>query len=101
MFYLSQNDLKNTMFVAKKTNKVDDITAKVSNKDREFSIKVTFHPAKDIEKDLFPYWLVEMSEEEFCQKVYFGEKDLKGIKELYNGFINQKQESFLNTYVPY
>jgi len=40
-----------------------------------------------------------MREEELCKKEYLGAKELHKVRDIYQSFVNQGKESFLETYI--
>lgn len=98
--HLSINDLKNNTNVATFTGKPVTFSAKICNEFRDISIFISYFPELKPEEDIYPYWKVEMNEEEFCKTVFLNGKDLKEVKDIYNGFTNQgKDESFVEQYI--
>lgn len=103
MFTISISDLKNTMKVAKHTGEMECFTAQRRDKHRDISIIVSYYPQEDKKQDIYPYWTVNMSEEEDFKCVTFGKLDLIKIRDTFNGFMSQGiGESYLNnSLMPY
>ncbi len=87
--------IKNSIKVSKHTNNPETFSASISNKERDIKIKVTCFTQKDIKQDIYPYFTIEMEEEEFCKTLFLA--DIKEVRDVYNAFISQGNESYLLT----
>jgi len=91
--------IKNTITVAKHTGEMECFTASIKNKEREFSIIVSYYPAHNPKEDIYPYFTINMKEEAFYKTDYVGGKDLKTVRDTYNAFITQGNKSYLETVI--
>jgi len=91
-------NIKNTMIVAKKTQNIEHFSCSIRNKDRDISIVCTYSPFKDKKQDIYPYWEIEMKEEEYQRKVVLGGDDIHEVRDIFNGFCAQGKESYLETF---
>jgi hypothetical protein len=89
--------LKNIIAVANDSGEMECCTVSIKNEQREISIICSYYPRKDPAQDIYPYWTLNMKEEEFYKTETFNGKDLKGVRDTYNAFITQGQKSFLET----
>lgn len=97
---LSIKDLENNIIVANHIGKTDTFSAKICNEDRDISIFVSYCPDNKPDEDIYPFWKIEMNEEEFMKTIYLNGNDLKEVRDIYNGFCNQgKDESFIENYI--
>lgn len=91
-------DLKNIMKVAKHTNCQQNISARISNDERGIKITVSYSPTLNKKEDIYPFWLIDMQEEELTFSVNIQGNDLKEVRNIYNDFITQGNKSFLETF---
>lgn len=100
---ITLQDLKNTMKVAKHTGEMECFSASKRNDYREFSIIVSYYPAHDPKNDIYPYWTVNMKEEDCYKTEHLNGNQLHEVRDMYNGFITQGiGESYLqNNLLPY
>lgn len=99
MYTRSLKDLKNVIDAATLIGKPLDFSAKRKSPytGRDISIEITYHPLKNVKEDIYPYWLLEMREEETFRTVMVDKSNLRLVRDIYNGFVNQgKDESFLD-----
>jgi len=99
MYTVTLQSLKDTIKVAKHFNKPENFTTSIRNNERDISIIVTYYPDHNPKEDIYPYWLIEMREEELCKKEYLGAKELRKVRDIYASFVNQGNESFLESYI--
>ena len=91
-------ELKNTIKVAKHTNSKECFSAKLTNDKRDISIMVEYYPKKDISQDIYPYWVIKMDEEGITENTFLSGNELTHVRDIYNGFVNQGNSSFLETW---
>lgn len=100
MFTTTISQLRNTITVAIHTMEPQNFNTKISNAVRDIYIEVTYFPEKNIKEDIYPYWHIDMVEEEWSKKLFVEGRDLKQVRDIYNGFVNQGEVSFLENYNP-
>lgn len=103
MFYIYSKNIKDTMKVAKATK--EPLRIKASRRDgdnvpngRDISIEITYHPEKDVKNDIYPHFIVKCVEEELTNTIYFNDAQIVEVRDLYNEFMNQKDESYLEKF---
>jgi len=100
-YRVTNEAIKNGMKVAKHENCLTEVFSyKITNKERDIFIKCSFCPILNKENDEYPYFLLEMKEEEFQRKEYFSKWQMKEMKDITNAFLAQGSESFLENYIP-
>lgn len=95
--------LKNTIKVANHTEEMDCFSASIKNEHREFSIIVSYYPTSKPKEDIYPYWTINMKEEDLYKTEHLNGTDLRQVRDIYNAFISQGiGESYLeNNLLPY
>ena len=95
--------LKNLVKVANHTGKIEDMSHSKVGSFRKIEIKVSYSPILDKANDIFPYWKLEMKEEEFQKTIILNGKQINEVKDIYNGFISQglKESYIQDNLLPY
>jgi len=99
---ITQKDLSNMVKMAYIGDN-SPIVYKRVDEHRDIEIKLSYCPDYCPKDDIYPYFTLEMREEELQTKYFFNTNELPLIKEVFNRFISQGiGESYLqNTMHPY
>lgn len=99
---IQQTDLVNLVKMAHKGNS-NSINYKRMDKYRDIEITCTYIPNFCQKDDIYPFFELDMREEEFKTKYYFSTSELPLIVEVFNKFTSQRiGESYLkNNMLPY
>lgn len=94
-------EIKNGIKVAEHEKTLTEVfEVKLRDKNRDISIKCSYNPTLNKANDEYPYFLLEMKEEEFQRKEFFSKWQIKELRDITNAFLAQGNESFLETYIP-
>lgn len=97
MLYFSLNHLKTQIEAANKLNEIIDFSGVLKNDLRSIQYVVFYSPFKNKKEDIYPYWKIELMEEELRQVVFLNKNELHLVKEILNGFCQSRnnKESFI------
>lgn len=100
---LTQKDLVNMAEMAYKGKGNIPIKYKRIDENRDIEITCSFEPQFIPKEDIYPYYKLEMKEEELKTSYFFATTEIPTIVEIWNKFISQGVgESYLqNNMLPY
>lgn len=96
---MSLKDIKTQIEATNVIGKIEPFSAKLTSNKRDIFIQVTYFNKEDRKQDIYPYWLIEMREEELCKTMHINGNDLKQVRDIYNGFCASfnTDKSFIET----
>ena len=95
--------LKNIMKVATAKKEIESISQSKKNDFRDIEIKLSYSPLLSPKDDVYPYWKLEMREEENFKAIFINGTNLKDVKNIFNRFTSQgeKETYLLDNFINY